>query len=66
MIKAPPTRKPWLEHIHHGRSVTMLVAAQETARESPTPAGWRCEWLLEAAAANAAEVGTYLAQCGVW
>ena len=30
------------------------------------PAGWGCEWLLEAAAANAEEVGTYLAQCGVW
>ena len=29
-------------------------------------AGWGCEWLLKAAAANAEEVGTYLVQCGVW
>ena len=53
----------------------MLAAAQGTAAlaqqqlgdgDERVPAGWGCEWLLEAAAANAEEVGTYLAQCGVW
>ena len=54
------------------------TAAQETAAlahrgggcrqlaRHQVQAGWGCEWLLKAAAANAEEVGTYLVQCGVW
>ena len=54
----------------------MLAAAQETAAlahrgggcrqlaRHQVQAGWGCEWLLKAAAANAEEVGTYFG--AVW